>query len=711
MSIRRIILFGFSLLFTLTIHAQEMLELQFNEAVKQAAKQLDEKPTRSVQDEEPLSLPVFDDFSTSKVYPNPMIWEDRDVFVNKNAAYRSVNTGTATFDAVDDKGVPYIDADWIPFEADHLTSKTIRLDSIFEPFPKEVTAEDSIYLSFFYQPQGVGNAPEPWDTLVVEFNYYDYEDLILADVDSIIVLSDDVMAADQDTIFPSDTIYSPESCDPNLFMISVDTVFRGENILVPCHEYYEPSLKWNQVWHAEGMKLEEFKQAYGRNFVQVILPVTDTMYFHKDFKFRFMNYASIANEINTAYRSNVDQWNVDYVFLDENRSKGDTTYRVLSFSESAPSFLKHYQVMPYRQYLAGATVSSKTALEMYITNLDKVERNTFYKYTIDQVNGDYSFTYGTAGNCNLKPSYLMENEGFQNCDDCAQHACPPAKLFALDFALDTAAFVVKHYISDSSDTEIIVDSSIYHQGFYNYFAYDDGTPEAGIGMSESGNKLAAQFTLNVADTLRGVQMYFNRTVNDANAQFFDLIVWRDNNGQPGEEAFRLQSMKPRWEDGLYHFYSYVFDEPIILSGNFYVGMEQFNSTNLNIGFDRNNDASERIFYNDNQGWYTSTIQGAPMIRPMIGPEGIYGINDAQVRSLTAINIYPNPTTGQFSLDQQVLQESNHISLSIHNMFGAKVHQQIYTQGPVDVSKLSPGMYTVRVLADDRLYMAKVLISR
>ena len=43
--------------------------------------------------------------------------------------------------------------------ADYLTSKPIDLDPLL----------DSVYLSFFYQPEGIGNDPQPEDSLVLEF--------------------------------------------------------------------------------------------------------------------------------------------------------------------------------------------------------------------------------------------------------------------------------------------------------------------------------------------------------------------------------------------------------------------------------------------------------------------------------------------------------------------------------------------------------------
>ena len=58
---------------------------------------------------------------------------------------------------------------------------------------------------------------------------------------------------------------------------------------------------------------------------------------------------------------------------------------------------------------------------------------------------------------------------------------------------DTTSYLIKHYISDSSESDVIIDSISYTQGFYNYYAYDDGTPELGWGMEYAGSSEAYQF--------------------------------------------------------------------------------------------------------------------------------------------------------------------------------------------------------------------------
>ena len=46
----------------------------------------------------------FDDFSTSKGYPNLNFWDDHDAYINTNLPHEPVNIGVATLDGLDSLG-------------------------------------------------------------------------------------------------------------------------------------------------------------------------------------------------------------------------------------------------------------------------------------------------------------------------------------------------------------------------------------------------------------------------------------------------------------------------------------------------------------------------------------------------------------------------------------------------------------------------------
>lgn len=696
-----------------SLFSQEYLTgIQINEEVAQKAKLLKaEKNLKSSMDRDnvpALELPFFDDFSVSKVYPDQKKWEDNFVYVNKHFAYSPPNTGVATFDALDATGKVYDNANWIDFIADHLTSVPIRTDSLFSPIARKLSPADSVYLSFFYQPQGRGNDPEPWDTLLLQMAYRT-GDTVFSHMDSIDVLVNGLyVMTENDTVWPGDTLWAPPGCNPNVFTITYNRLVWNDWVTVACDSVMVPEKKWKTVWETEGSTLQDFQQKYGKNFVQVMIPVTDPDFFYDDFQFRFMNYASIANNNVPSWRSNMDQWNVDFVYLNYNRSSADTTYRVLSFSERAPSFLRDYQAMPYRQYRADISNSQARSVEMFITNLDKVEHNTKYSYKVQQVNGDYGFSYD-GGSCNLLPYY---EGGYQNCDHCKPHACPDVEhYFALDYNVDSMSFWITHYISDSSNNNSIVDSIKFHQGFYNYYAYDDGTPELGYGLEPAGANLAYKFSVNIPDTLQGVQIYFNRTKNNTNEFYFKLKVWRDNNGQPGQEIYSQENVKVKWSDAWpYQFYYYELDTPLIVTGTFYVGWQQDEAGSLNVGFDSNNDEKDKIFYTIDDIWYPSNFPGALLIRPVIGSNEFVGLPEHKAKSTVQVtNVYPNPTGNSFRFDQSLLSFNSSDKLIIYNLLGAEVKEQNLRTTLVNVNTLPEGLYFVKIRSKGSNYIAKLII--
>jgi len=116
-----------------------------------------------------LTLPFADDFSYNLIYPDKKLWADRYVYVNNSFSINPPTIGVASFDAVNDTGGVYSHISQYAYYADTLTSNPIRLDSVFGSSPTALSPADSVVLSFWVQPQGVGNAPEEEDSLILQF--------------------------------------------------------------------------------------------------------------------------------------------------------------------------------------------------------------------------------------------------------------------------------------------------------------------------------------------------------------------------------------------------------------------------------------------------------------------------------------------------------------------------------------------------------------
>lgn len=111
-----------------------------------------------------LSLPFFDDFSRlDSLFPACARWVDHQAIIGSAIAYNPPTIGTATLDGLNEYAQPYnrLANPNIANPADTLTSQPIDLSSY--------TASSDVYISYYYQPQGLGDRPEVSDSLTLEF--------------------------------------------------------------------------------------------------------------------------------------------------------------------------------------------------------------------------------------------------------------------------------------------------------------------------------------------------------------------------------------------------------------------------------------------------------------------------------------------------------------------------------------------------------------
>ena len=655
-----------------------------------------------------IFLPFFDDFSQSQTYPDPTKWTDRNALVTDGFPLCPPNRNAATLDVLDEQGRVYDYAISNAFVAEYLTSARIRLDSVMEPTPRALTPADSVYFSFWYQPQGNGYAPEAQDSLVLQFGtaierkeflHLDYQNFSLEEIFAYMQV---------DTLFPGDTIWSFGSCISGLFTLVTDTltpIVQGQ-IALPCDSVFTTvaDTVWTHVWSAAGQTLEAFMaENDGAYFKQVMIPVSDARFFTDHFYFRFYNYASIVNSSMPTSRSNEDYWNIDIVYLNANRSATDTHLPMLTFSGQRPPFLKRYTSMPYRQYRVNPNSAIRESLYIDIANLDNVQHEANYYYTVRQIGGNQHYTHS------LEPVVVnpYHENGYLDCPPYGESpACPyVGELFALNMWNDSVSYEIKHYVYDSACTPPLVDSMVYRQGFYNYFAYDDGIPELGFGVEPANGRFAVKFELADYDTIQGVQLLFNRTFNDANNKYFDIAVWKDENGKPGEMVYCLQNQRPQWTDKPYEFHYYRFDRTVALAGTFYIGIVQQTSGHINIGFDASNDNSQYNFINVNGTWQQSNQRGSLMIRPVVGPS--YYIDVQENTETSLVHIYPNPASQVIRLEGQF----ENAQVAIHDLTGRKVLQTEY-QSEIVVNQLIDGLYFLNITtADGQVITQKFIIRK
>lgn len=94
--------------------------------------------------------------------PSSVNWMDNFAWWNTTNPIEPISIGVATLDGLNSFGLPYNNSVVNAYgKADVMTSKPIDLSLL--------GVSDDVYLSFFYQAGGIGDLPNPEDSLVVEF--------------------------------------------------------------------------------------------------------------------------------------------------------------------------------------------------------------------------------------------------------------------------------------------------------------------------------------------------------------------------------------------------------------------------------------------------------------------------------------------------------------------------------------------------------------
>ena len=165
--------------FTTALYAQGLVEntLTTNQVLVNTSQQLKtSNQLRQSSIADTISLDtikgILDDFSYNAAYPDTAVWLNKQVYVNRTYAKAPITIGVATFDGLNENGYPYnfVALPTSSVSSDTLTSKPINLlNYVNSGTTVNYQSSDSLYFSFYYQPQGLGNSPETADSLVLEF--------------------------------------------------------------------------------------------------------------------------------------------------------------------------------------------------------------------------------------------------------------------------------------------------------------------------------------------------------------------------------------------------------------------------------------------------------------------------------------------------------------------------------------------------------------
>ena len=549
-----------------------------------------------------LSLPFFEDFTNYETFPNPLKWKDALVYINNTFPINPISRGVATFDGLNAYGVPYDSVNkYASIYADSLSSQQIDLSSY--------TANDSIYLSFYYQPGGYGFEPDLNDSLMLFFKL-------------------------------------------------------GNGL-------------WNKVWAKEGASSTDFKQ--------VLIPITNPIYLTSNFQFRFINKVTML--------TNDDHWHVDYIKINSNRTSTDTLINDLAFARNPDFLLSDYTHMPYNQFQAAINSNWLSEHKVYLRNNTSNTITNSFNYKAKELSTGLVF----AGFSNFTTSIPTNTTA-----NLALLSYTPTYTAAAN--QDKVVFEQTYYTAPIANQNTINDTVVTKQVFDNYLAYDDGSAEKSYYLNLFNTlpgKIAIEHQLFTNDTLRGLAIQFGRQIPTNANKYFSIAIMKTLAGINGaikdSIIYKEDFFFPRFRDSINGFWIYTFSNPVYLPvGSFYVSTIQpamSGSDSLYFGLDANRTLANHQYYNVLNTWQSSQIDGALMIRPLLG-KAIVTTSVAKPRPTNfEISISPNPAHDHISLQSDYTNTKVEIYTILGNLLYTKTLEG--SNSIIPIATFQPGLYFVR----------------
>lgn len=443
---------------------------------------------------------------------------------------------------------------------------------------------------------------------------------------------------------------------------------------------------WQHIWSISGQSTQEFQK--------MEFNIKGANYLHSGFRFRFRNYATLSG--------NYDHWHIDYVKVDEYVSGVIPDLNDVAFVYENPQLLKRYREMPWVQFVNYESAEMADSIDALIRN-NEAGISVDYRYNVFENNllidsfpyigtgwrnYDSIQDYSIIGNYSHYPIVLIDDSKF------------------ISSQVDTAIFKMQHIIKTTPNDNKNNDTLSHFQKFNSNYAYDDGVAEFAYGINVQGAKMAYQFHLNKADSLRIIQIYFAPMQNNISNIPFHLVVWNDNNGVPGNILYR-DTVYPVYEDRV-KFHNYYLDSIIGLDDIFYVGIEQTTNDMLNVGLDRNSPANTYMFYNAGGGWNYSQFPGAWMIRPVLRSTPIISsVNDETTQD--GIQIFPNPFSDFTTI---LIDNSAKNLILLFDISGRLISKFRVNKKSFQLSKnnLKSGVYILQVQNKKEVFRKKLVIQ-
>jgi len=434
--------------------------------------------------------------------------------------------------------------------------------------------------------------------------------------------------------------------------------------------------EWITVWVANGGLLN-YKNQFTFNNILV-----QKDFLHQNFMFKIYNKGNSEGTF--------DSWLIDYIYLDENRFKNDSTILDRTLSFKANKLFKDHISIPFSHILSSNSFTDSISIK--INNLDKDIQPI--NFTLKNYYNNENTEYIIYDNEPLSPILAGYEKRVLNTK--------PIQLSNFLSNNDSSSIEVLFYIETGDSSYVnqnlrLNDTMRFSASFNNSYSYDDGTAEFAAGLNQKNSELVLEHITFTEDTLTHIEIYFPKNLYSSYSSDIELVVYKDLYDENTKIVSQISPVNFNDDLNLIEL-----DKPIIVKDTFYIGFRQFENSFLPVGLDKNTNTSDKIYYKVDNNWFQNdVISGSLMIRPVFWKSD-YILTEVENKKLKkSISIFPNPSKGILNLSEKV------DFLLVYSLDG-KIVKRAANTDRLNLQELKKGLYLIQVEDNNRIERHKLI---
>lgn len=461
---------------------------------------------------------------------------------------------------------------------------------------------------------------------------------------------------------------------------------------------------WATIWSVSGAEENILPIRFRKERVLM----KDAEFFHPNFKFKFQSVGRKTGAFDT--------WQLDYVLVYVDGRDNPLKRIDIAMGISPNPIFKEYTAIPTSILLERPEQFLADTLKTSIHNLSDTINVIRPRCAVKElVTNTFLSELPTVAFSENGQDRFQENAFIGQVVEGGRRRGERLHLYALHSLnlprRDSLKISYQFWIETGEKNELIPtrnnDTLTTNVVLKDFWAYDDGEAEYGIGINKRFGKLAYRFHTPRRDTLTHIDICFPKLGFDLGSENFNLFVWAaiDTLDERKSIVLHRQNVSFRYANNRNTFTRFALSVPVVVEGNYFIGFEQLGDLMLVVGYDQNTQGGKNVFYNVRSKWEKNqNFLGSMMIRPVFQKRIVTHLDNA---AESFINIFPNPATTTLYIEGATLKK-----VIITNMMGKVCLEADSFLERLDIGKLENGLYIIQLYThDEKSFTKKLWIAK